>query len=276
MSPPRAKPPVRKARKKGWGRHLRPLARWLRTRPLRRRWAAAPAAVRIVAVLAALLILLPLVNLGWQVIRKPTELLFFADRRLDKEPAETWRHYGALFQKYSTDAVSPELLAALTQTESTGNPAVRTYWRWRLGWNPFAWYRPASSAVGLLQMTDPAFAEASRFCIRGHVVVSDCWFTSLYFRPLPGHAIELASIYLDRQTASVLIAVPGPAPSAPKKQDLAAFIHLCGARPARAFVRRGFQPAPGERCGDHSVAGYLGRVNAMKQQFVRLAANNPG
>jgi hypothetical protein len=230
--------------------------------------------VRITIVVAALLILAPLVNLGWQVIRKPTELLFFADRALNKPPAETWRQYGALFQKYSTDAVAPELLAALTQTESTGNPAVRTYWRWRWGWNPFAWYRPASSAVGLLQMTDPAFAEASRFCIRGHVVVSDCWFTSLYFRPLPGHAIELASIYLDRQTASVLIAVPGKPPSTSQKQDLAAVVHLCGAGPGRGFVRRGFMPAPGERCGDHSVAGYLSRVNAMKQQFSRLAAND--
>jgi hypothetical protein len=127
----------------------------------------------------------------------------------------------------------------------------------------------------MLQMTDPAFAEASRHCIRGHVVVSDCWFTSLYFRPLPGHAIELASIYLDRQVATVLIAVPGKAPSPSQKQDLAAVIHLCGAGPGRAFARRGYQTA-GERCGDHSVAGYLGRVNAMKQQFVRLAANDPG
>ena len=273
---PRARPPLRKARQtSGGNRRLRPLARWLRARGPRTAWAAAPVALRIAIVVAALLIGAPLVTLVVQVARKPTELLFFADTALSKQPADTWRHYGALFRKYSTDAVSPELLAALTQTESTGNPAVRTYWRWRWGWNPFAWYRPASSAVGLLQMTDPAFAEASRFCIRGHVVVSDCWFTSMYFRSLPGHAIELASIYLDRQTASVLIAVPGKAPSATQKQDLAAIIHLCGAGPGRGFVRRGFVPAPGERCGDHSVAGYLGRVNAMKQQFVRLALSDP-
>ncbi|WP_246660669.1 MULTISPECIES: lytic transglycosylase domain-containing protein [unclassified Tardiphaga] len=275
MSSTRTTPPLRKPRtRRGVSGLRRRLGR--RLRGLRPRWAARPVAVRIVIVVAALLIGAPLVNLVVQLVRKPTELLFFADTVLNKPPTETWRHYGARFRNYSTDAVSPELLAALTQTESTGNPAVRTYWRWRWGWNPFAWYRPASSAVGLLQMTDPAFAEASRFCIRGHVVVSDCWFTSLYFRSLPGHAIELASIYLDRQTASVLIAVPGKAPSAPQKQDLAAVIHLCGAGPGRAFVRRGFRPAPGERCGDHSVAGYLGRVNAMKQQFVRLAANNPG
>jgi hypothetical protein len=232
--------------------------------------------LRIAVLIAALLIVIPLANLSWQIIRKPTELLFFADRTLDKEPAKTWRQYGARFRAFSTDTIPPELLAALAQTESTGNPVARTYWRWRLGWNPAAWYRPASSAVGLFQMTDPAFAEASRFCIRGHAVVADCWFKGLYARPLPSHAIELAAIYLDRQVAGVLVAAPSAIASPLQKQDLATIIHLCGAGPGRAFVRRGFRLMDGERCGDHAVAGYLGRVNAMKQQFARLAANDPG
>jgi uncharacterized protein (DUF2237 family) len=55
---------------------------------------------------------------------------------------------------------------------------------------------------------------------------------------------------------------------------LAAFIHLCGAGPARGFVRRGFQVMAGERCGDHLVTTYLAKVNAMKRQFLRLAVNN--
>jgi hypothetical protein len=29
----------------------------------------------------------------------------------------------------------------------------------------------------------------------------------------------------------------------------------------------------GERCGDHLVAAYLTKVNAMKRQFARLAAD---
>ena len=41
-------------------------------------------------------------------------------------------------------------------------------------------------------------------------------------------------------------------------------------RPARAFVRRGFQVMVGERCGDHLVTTYLAKVNAMKRQFLRL------
>src|SRR6202022_2735915 len=142
----------------------------------------------------------PLANLVYQVVRKPTELLFFVGGALDKVPTETWRQYGPLFRKHYTDTITPELLAALAQVESTGNPVARTYWRWRLTWNPFAVYKPASSAVGMYQMTDAAFAEARQYCIRHHTVVEDgCWFNGLYTRVVPSHAIELTAVFLDRK-----------------------------------------------------------------------------
>jgi hypothetical protein len=119
---------------------------------------------------------------------------------------------------------------------------ARTYWRWRLTWNPFGVYKAASSAVGLYQMTDAAYAEASRYCVRRHAVVdADCWFNSLYIRTMPSHAIELAAVYLDRSVAAVLAYAREMTASPQEKQDLAAFIHLCGAGPARGFIRRGFQ-----------------------------------
>jgi transglycosylase-like protein with SLT domain len=273
VSSPRAdKPPVRKRRSRNT--FLRSIRRWQGARWARQKLAAMPAAVRIALIVATILAAVALANIVYQVVRKPTELLFFVGTALDKVPAETWRQYGPLFRAYSTDTITPELLAALAQTESTGNPVARTYWRWRLTWNPFAVYKPASSAVGLFQTTAPAYAEAARYCIRRHVVVDDCWFNSLYIRALPSHAIELAAVYLDRQVAGVLANAPDMTVSPQRKQDLAALIHLCGAGPARAFVRRGFQVMAGERCGDHLVAAYLARVNAMKRQFLRLAADD--
>lgn len=213
-------------------------------------------------------------NLVYHVVRKPTELFFLVGGALDKKPSETWRQYGPLFRVYSTSTITPELLAALAQVESTGNPVARTYWRWQLNRNPLAVYRPASSAVGLYQMTDAAFAEAARSCIRKNAVVdADCGFTSLYIRALPSHAIELAAVYLDRNVAAVLARATDATATPQQKQDLAAFIHLCGDGPAGAFVRRGFQTMAGERCGDHLVAAYLARVNAMKRQFLRFAAD---
>ena len=73
-----------------------------------------------------LFVVLTVSNLVYQVIHKPTELFFLVGHRLDKEPAETWRQYGALFRSYSTATITPELLAALAQQESSGNPVDRT------------------------------------------------------------------------------------------------------------------------------------------------------
>jgi hypothetical protein len=252
---------------------LRRVSRW-RGALVRRTLTAAPRAVRIVCLAALVLAAFLLTNLVYHVVRKPSELLFFVGGALDKDPIETWRQYEPFFHTYSTSTITPELLAALAQVESTGNPVARTYWRWQLTWNPFAVYKPASSAVGMYQMTDAAYAEAARYCIRGNAVVdTDCGFTGLYSRAVPSHAIELAAVYLDHNVAAVLARAPDTAVSPQQKQDLAAFIHLCGAGPASAFVNRGFQMMAGERCGDQLVAAYLAKVNAMKRQFLRFAAN---
>jgi hypothetical protein len=253
------------SRLRRWRRH----ARWAR-----RKFAATPLIIRIAAGVLFLLPLLALTNLVYHVIHKPTELFAFIGHRLDKEPAETWRSYGPLFRIYATGAIAPELLAALAQIESSGNPVDRTYWRWRWSVNPFAIYQPASSAVGLFQMIDGAYAEAAKFCIRDHAVTdSGCGFASFYVRTIPSHSIELASIYLDRNIAAVLARADHVKASASEKQDLAAFIHLCGGGPATAFARRHFQMKADERCGDHLVAAYVARVNAMKRQFQELATD---
>src|ERR1700733_12327092 len=110
----------------------------------RRNLSRLPRSIQIALAIAILLPLLALTNLVYHVIRKPTELFFFVGHRLEKEPAETWGQYGPLFRAYSTSTITPELLAALAQVESSGNPVDRTYWRWRWSFNPFAIYQPAS------------------------------------------------------------------------------------------------------------------------------------
>ncbi|MFL5061399.1 MAG: transglycosylase SLT domain-containing protein, partial [Xanthobacteraceae bacterium] len=176
--------------------------------------AAAPKTVRIVVAVTMVLVVVAVANLVYQVARKPTEMLFPVSGALSKVPAETWRQYGSLFRAYSTGTITPELLAALAQMESAGNPVARTYWSWRLTLNPFAIYAPASSAVGMYQMTDAAFSEARRACIRRHAIVADaCGFNSLYFRVVPSHAVELTAVYLDRNVAAVLARQPGTAAS---------------------------------------------------------------
>lgn len=232
---------------------------------------AAPLPLRITVFATMTIFVFALANLIYQVARKPTEVLSFA-AGAKKLPAETWQRYGSLFREYSTSDVSPELLAALAQVEAAGDPLAHTYWRWRLTWNPFGFYGPASSSVGMYQMTDAAFAEARQYCIRDHTVVEDCWFKGLYTRLLPSHAVELATIFLDRHLAAILGRQGTSRPTKEQKQDLAAALYLCGPSAADAFARRGFKLASGERCGDQDAAGYLARVDAMKRQFQRLAA----
>jgi len=240
----------------------------------------APVAVRMIA--SAILLVAVWASANWivQAIRKPTEVFFPVSDSLAKTPAETWSQYGSLFIKHSTTVITPELLAALAQVEGSGNPLARTYWRWRFSWNPFELYRPASSAVGMFQITDGTFAEARRYCIHNHVVVDDgpwydlrsCWFNALYTRVLPGDAVEMTASLLDRTVARTLDSNRIAASSLQQRQNLAAVIHLCGGGAGNAYARRGFRFRAGQRCGDHDVHRYLAEVNSLKLQFARLAS----
>ena len=256
---------------------VRPIFRFLRRAALV--FLALPLALRIIVAAVLIIMLWSAVNWMYQVIRKPTELFFPVSGTLNKAPAETWRQYEPLFREHSTGVITPELLAALAQVEGAGNPVARTYWRWRLTWSPFDLYRPASSAVGMYQITDATFREGKRYCIRNHAVEEDgawhdprsCWFNWLYTRVVPSHAIELTSALLDRQVAGTLARQRIATATLQQKQDLAAVIHLCGAGAANAYAKRGFRLDAGERCGDHDVRSYLVRVDAMKRVFARLS-----
>jgi hypothetical protein len=260
----------------------RRIARFLpsaRTRRLALRlFRRAPVLIQVLTVLTMTALLWLALNGIYQVARKPSELFFPVSGTLNKTPAETWGRYAPLFRKYSTERISPELLAALAQVEGSGNPVVRTYWRWSFKFRPFDVYRPASSAVGMYQITDGTFAEARRFCIRSHAVALDgpwndwqsCWFNGLYTRTIPSHAVELTAAYLDVSVANDLQRHHVKSVTPERSQELAAVIHLCGAGAGDAYVRRGLRLAVGERCGDHDARNYVARVKAMQGVFEAL------
>jgi len=249
---------------------------------LRRRWwrkfRDAPPGVRYLLVVLIAGIAMFLLNWSYQVARKPSELFFPVSDALYKTPPETWNAYGSLFQQHATAVVTPALLGALAQVEASGNPVARTYWRWSLQRRPFEVYRPASSAVGMYQMTDGTFATARHYCIHDHVVVEDgpwnaiasCWFNRFYTRTLPSNAIELAAAYLDRTVANTLMRLSMGQASLEQKQDLAAVIHVCGAGTGEIFARRRFRLDSGQRCGEHDVQAYVVRVDQLKKRFARL------
>jgi hypothetical protein len=240
----------------------------------------APLAVRTIVGAVLLVMVWAAVNWTVQVVRKPSEVFVAVSGSLAKAPAQTWRQYGQLFNEHSTAVITPALLAALAQVESSGNPVARTYWRWRFSWNPFELYEPASSAVGMFQITAGTFAEARRYCIHDHVVVEDgpwhdphsCWFNALYTRVMPSDAVEMTAALLDRTVAHILARNRITSASLQQRQNLAAIIHLCGDGIGDRYARQGFRFARGQQCGDHDPRRYLAQVNALKRQFGRLAA----
>ena len=265
-----------------WRRFLRSRL-WPNARLRRRWWRAFRRASPVIQVIISVAVVLTLalaINWIYQVIRKPSELFFPVSATLYKTPPETWQQYAPIFKKHSTSVMTPDLLAAIAQVEGSGNPVARTYWRW--SWTttqPFEVYRPASSAVGMYQITDGTFAEARHLCIHNHTVAEDgpwnrwgsCWFNSLYARVVPAHAVEFTSASLDRSVAITLERRRMASATLQHKQQLAAVIHLCGAGAGDDFARHGFQLMGGQRCGDHDVRMYLARVNAMQGVFDRLA-----
>ena len=279
------KPRPRKKRRRGiilatlWG-FLREC--WRALRAVMRAVLASPPIIRALLIPALLFLLWLGVNWAFHAFKKPTEIFFPLDQSLTKRPVETWREYEPLFREHATAVITPEFLAALAQVEGGGNPVARTYWRWQLTWNPLEVFKPASSAVGMYQITDGTFSEAKGLCIHDHVVVEDgpwhdlqsCWFNRLYTRILPSHAIELTAALLDRRVTETI----GPrrigAVTLQRKQDLAAVIHLCGAGAGRAYAARGLKLTHNQRCGDHDVSDYLARINELKFEFSKPAAGD--
>src|SRR6516162_3164938 len=184
---------------------------------------ALPTTIRVVVLSLVLVAVFFVTNLVYHVLHKPTEVFSPVSGGFNKTPIETWRRYAPLFREYSTASIQPELLAALAQVESAGNPIANTYWRWHLTWNPYAVYQPASSGVGMYQMTDAAFAEAQGYCILHHTVVqTGCSSSGFYSRVVPSHATELTAVFLDRNTTAILGTRRTAKVSRQRKEQLAA------------------------------------------------------
>lgn len=244
-----------------------------------RKLRSAPPGLVALGALIAFAVLWLAVNALVQVARKPTELFFPVSGVLHKTPVETWRQYEAMFRQHATPVITPDLLAALAQAESAGNPVARTYWRWRLTEDPFDVYRPASSAVGMFQITDGTFRQARRYCIRRNAVIEDgpwydwnsCWFNSLYFRVVPSHAAEMTAAFLDRSVTRILQRQKIGNATPRQQQDLAIVMHLCGAGAGEIYARGGLRIAAAQRCGGQDVHAYVERVRGMQRQFAALA-----
>src|SRR5262245_41985965 len=94
-----------------WSGAPRRMRRWLG------RFRRLPPVTRITVGVLAVVLTWSVINVVYQVIRKPTELFFPVGGTLDKSPAETWAAYSSIFHKHATRVITADLLAALAQVE---------------------------------------------------------------------------------------------------------------------------------------------------------------
>ena len=121
-------------------------------------------------------------------------------------------------------------------------------------------------------MADGATTEAARFCIRANAITATACGFGPYLRVIPSNAIELASVYLDRHVIAVLARADNY--RKPTAETGSRNPH----RSVRRRPRHRFRPPPVSNDGRrtlmrHLVAPYVSKINAMKRQFPRLAAD---
>lgn len=212
------------------------------------------------------------INFIYQIVRKPTEIVGLLGEGLKKSPSETWRNYGEDFKAKATDIMTADLLAALAQAESSGNPVVRTYWKWNFS-RLDRLYAPASSSVGMFQITEGTFDEAKQYCLVDRVPVRQtegdlrCYGSLYYSRLVPSHAIEMTSARLHYLVDQVLNDHKIKNATVKQKQDLAVVIHLCGLQKGKQLARAGMHASRIGLCGDHSPVSYLNRVASYQRKF---------
>ncbi len=219
------------------------------------------------------------INLSYQLFNKPTELLRVMGIWKSRTVTDTWAAYGSDFERYSTPVISPQFLAALAQAESSGNPVAAPPWRWQWTSNVARIYAPASTSVGLFQMTDGTYRRASQLCVVDKKVMvrkpwyefGPCWTRWIYSRLIPSHSIEMTSAYLTWTTYRLLKRARATGVNKARMQTVAAITHLCGERVADEYIRNGFRISGSRTCGSHSLAKYVTRVKAYYNAFSSAA-----
>ncbi len=222
--------------------------------------------------LLGVLISLFLFNIGWQLYRKPTELLRPAIGFFHKSPIETWRDYQDEFQKYSGKYFRPSFLAALAQIESNGNPLAQSYWDWRFSTNWRRIFAPASSAVGIYQITNSTFLDAKRFCKKSgklfydatHLKLKHCKENRYASRLSAEDSIRMVSSRMEYYLNKLL---RGRKLSLQQSERVASVLHLCGVYKAKRFVKAGLSYRAIGKCGSHNPRYYYKKIQKQQRKI---------
>tara|TARA_B100001248_G_C27399354_1_gene468667 strand:+ start:367 stop:1038 length:672 start_codon:yes stop_codon:yes gene_type:complete len=211
------------------------------------------------------LITLFVANIGYAIYEKPWQILHPISKQFKKVPYHTWQEYQADFQKYASPQLSASFLAALAQSESAGNPWATVYWQVNLSREIYRIFHPASSALGLYQITQGTMKEMKKYCWEnGKAIRGNCFWNRFRMRLSSYDSIYLTSAYLNYWVNRF--------PEYRNKEKMAALIHLCGIEKVRRHMHRYGKVSKIQRCGSHRIKNYLSRIRSYQSKMQQLAS----
>lgn len=185
--------------------------------------------------------------------RQPIEILAWIPVTGPVSKDVHWERYRSEFTKFSTPLVDAETLAAISYTESSGNPLARPPWIFKPKLDFWNSLKPQSTAFGLMQFTQSTFAEAQTLAqLKGFRPFP--FFT----RASPEQSIALTSLYLEEKLRSRF--------RRPERWGwkLPAVVHLCGVNRAKQWTNSSAAVQNQMFCGSHKVSRYLHEVAKMR------------
>lgn len=207
----------------------------------------------------------------YHVYKHPSLVFYPVSVFFNKTTYETWEEYQDEFYYYGSKKVEPEFLGALAQTESMGNPFALTYWQ--LGWssNPLNWYRPASTATGILQVTQGTWKDMKQYCLgEGGVKYAKnlgaCPANMFRFRIFPTHAIHMVSAWFHKHSQPLAL-------TGKLQRKYLSVLHLCGKSKAKLLRKKGFNLSKIGRCGSHNPRNYFAKVERIYKKIKQIRLN---
>ncbi len=233
--------------------------------------------LKIIFVCCSAALILFVLNFGYQLIRKPSEILSLLPLQRAKTLHTHWLTYKNSFKKYSVDYLTPTYLGALSYVESAGNPFATPKWKFKFEPEWQNLYSPESTSVGLFQLTDGTYQRAKKLCVRGQKVIDDgrwddfnsCWFNWTYLRTSSSDSIEMTAAYLYRDTEAAL-KLTKLTPNSEQKRELASVIHLCGKSKGEQLVQLKFQLHKLTDCGRFDPMTYTRKVQTYEREIIDL------
>lgn len=207
-----------------------------------------------------------LLNLVFQIYQNPIHIFSFVSRPFSKTPQQTWKQYGEVFQELGDSHLTPELLAAIAQVESNGNPLAAPAWKVEATTDLAQIFAPASSAFGLMQITKGTF-ESMRI-----IAKSEGHPTPIMTRLSARDQIQLSVLHLRRNIQEILGQKGWEKLDRKRTTSLASVIHLCGPEIGRRLTKSGFRAERLPRCGSHWPQVYIQRVWELRQTFEKMTA----